>query len=294
MLADVPSIRSVAAMLLLAVIWGLSIPATKLGLQALPPLTLTALRFAIAVPLLLIFVVGPRRLPWRALPPVAALGILGIGIGQLAQTLGVVDTSASVGTIITATIPVFVVVLAALRLKQPVSGRQKLGLLAAFAGIALVAQGDGQGMADLLGASMIGVAWMLLSALAIAFYFVWSVELSDKYGTVAVTAWSTLSGFLSLLPWAGWEMSRIPFEITAEAIGAAVYLGLMVTVVGLLLWINLLRTVPARIAAGVQFLQPVVGIVASAAMFGDKMGGLFAVGVVLVLLGLALSMAPRK
>jgi O-acetylserine/cysteine efflux transporter len=47
--------RSIAAMLLLAIIWGLSIPVTKLGLLTLPPLTLTALRFLVAVPLLMIF-----------------------------------------------------------------------------------------------------------------------------------------------------------------------------------------------------------------------------------------------
>ena len=41
--------RSVGAMLLLAVMWGLSIPVTKLGLATMPPLTLTVLRFAIAV-----------------------------------------------------------------------------------------------------------------------------------------------------------------------------------------------------------------------------------------------------
>ena len=62
-------------------------------------------------------------------------------MGQVAQTFGVARTSASVGTIISATIPVFVVLFAALRLKQAVSGRQVLGLLAAFAGIALVAFG---------------------------------------------------------------------------------------------------------------------------------------------------------
>jgi drug/metabolite transporter (DMT)-like permease len=43
--------------------WGLSIPVTKLGLETLPPLTLTALRFAIAVPLLLPFFLGKVRLP---------------------------------------------------------------------------------------------------------------------------------------------------------------------------------------------------------------------------------------
>ncbi|CAM5761560.1 hypothetical protein [Bosea minatitlanensis] len=51
-------------MLLLALMWGVSIPITKLGLLSLPPLTLTALRFAIAVPLMfgdalgLLFVLG--------------------------------------------------------------------------------------------------------------------------------------------------------------------------------------------------------------------------------------------
>jgi O-acetylserine/cysteine efflux transporter len=47
------SIGRLAPMLLLAVMWGLSIPITKLGLQSLPPLSLTALRFSVAVPLLL-------------------------------------------------------------------------------------------------------------------------------------------------------------------------------------------------------------------------------------------------
>lgn len=67
------SLRSFAAMLLLAVMWGLSIPVTKLGLQTTDPMTLTAMRFAVAVPLLLFFVVGRQPMPWRALPRVAGL-----------------------------------------------------------------------------------------------------------------------------------------------------------------------------------------------------------------------------
>ena len=290
-------------MLLLAVMWGLSIPVTKLGLISLPPLTLTALRFAIAVPLLLFFAqgffglgffgLGRRQVPWRALPRLAALGILGIGIGQVAQTFGVAETSASVGTIISATIPIFVVLFAALRLKQAVSVRQKLGLLAAFGGIALVALGNG-GTADLLRTSVAGAIWMLLSSLAIAFYYVWSVELTERHGTAAVAAWSTLFGFIALLPWAGWEMSHVPFHVTAEALGAALYLGLVVAVAGLFLWLHLLRTVPARIAAGVQYLQPVVGVAVSALLFDEKMGLLFCAGVILVLAGLTLTVRAGR
>lgn len=284
------SVKTVSAMLLLAVMWGLSIPVTKLGLATMPPLTLTALRFAVAVPVLFLVGVGRQRLPWRAFPRVAALGILGIGIGQVAQTLGVVGTSASAGTIISATIPVLVVIFAALRLKQAVSARQALGLLAAFTGIALVALGNRDGSET----TAAGVGLMLLSAFAVAFYYVWSVEVTARYGTTTVVAWSTLCGFVVLLPWAGWEMARVPFQVTAEAVGSAVYLGVVVTAAGLFLWLHLLRIVPARTAAGVQYLQPVVGIAASAAMFGDALGLLFVAGTLLVLVGLALSLASRS
>ncbi len=286
-----PSLRSFSAMLLLAVIWGLSIPVTKFGLETISPLVLTALRFALAMLVLLPFAFGRGRVPWRKMPKVAALGVLGIGIGQVAQTFGVAGTSASVGTIISATIPVFVVIFAAIRLKQPVSGWQKVGLAAAFAGIGLVAA-DGD-MSGLFGASAMGVAWMLLSSVAIAFYYVWSVELVRDYGTGAVAAWSTLFGFLALLPWAGWEISHVPAAITGAGLAAAAYLGIAVTSAGLFLWLNILRTVPARTAASVQYLQPVIGVSASAAVFGDRLGVLFAAGVVLVLCGLALSMSSR-
>lgn len=288
------SVRCIGPMLLLAVMWGLSIPVTKLGLLTLPPLTLTALRFSFAVPLLLIFTLGRRRLPWLALPQTAALGVLGIGVGQVAQTFGVLRTAASVGTIISATIPVFVVLFAALRLKQRVTGRQRFGLLAAFAGIALVAFGHGQDARALAESSLIGIVWMLLSSLAIAFYYVWSVELCRDYGAAAVAAWSTLFGFFALLPWAGWELWQTPIHVTGQALAAAVYLGIAVTTAGLFMWLHILRNVPARVAASVQYLQPVIGIIAASVMFGDKLGPLFALGVSLILGGLALAVAAGR
>lgn len=284
--------RHLGAMLLLALIWGLSIPVTKLGLQDLPPLTLTALRFAFAVPLMLLFTLGRQNLPWRALPKVAALGLLGIGIGQVAQTFGVAGTSASVGTIVSATIPLFIVVFAAIRLGQHVSRIQALGLLTAFAGIALVALGD-MGAAATSVTTVWGVGWMLLSSVAIAFYYVWSVELTNEHGTATVAAWSTTFGFLALLPWAGWEWTQAPAQFTAVGLGAAAYLGVFVTVAGLYMWLGLLRVVPARVAAAIQYLQPIIGIAAAAALLGDRLGTAFIAGSVLVLAGLAITLSRR-
>jgi O-acetylserine/cysteine efflux transporter len=285
-----PTPTSLAAILVLALIWGLSIPLTKLGLVDLPPLTLTALRFASALPVLFLLA-ARQRLPIQAAPRVAMLGVIGIGIGQVAQTLGIEGTSASIGAILSATIPVFVVVFAAWRLKQTVVPRQALGVGLAFAGIAIVALGSG---GEAGATSPAGVGWMILSSIAIAFYYVWSVELTRDHGTPAVAAWSTLAGFVVLAPWALWEVSATPARFTPTALVVAVYLGVFVTAIGLFLWLWLPRTVTAVVATSVQYLHPVIGILVAAASFGDALGLGFAAGVACILGGLALVVAPVR
>lgn len=284
---------SLPAILVLAAIWGLSIPLTKLGLETLPPLTLTALRFATALPPLFLLVMK-QRLPLRALPRVAMLGVIGISVGQVAQTLGIEGTSASIGAILSATIPVFVVVFAAFRLKQGVTLLQMLGLFAAFSGIALVATGSGGEAASVARNSMAGIVWMLVSSVAIAFYYVWSVELTREHGTPLVAAWSTFFGLLALLPWTFWEISRVPVNLTLNGLAIAAYLGVFVTAAGLYLWLHLLRTVPAIVATSVQYLHPIIGIVVGAAMFDEGLGLFFAMGVILILGGLALVILPGR
>ncbi|WP_395023197.1 DMT family transporter [Dongia sp.] len=288
------SSRNLGGMLLLAVMWGLSIPITKLGLETVPPLMFTALRFLVAVPLLLILSSRQLRVPLKAVPSIVALGVMGISLGNVAQTFGVQGTSASVGTIVSATIPIFIVIFAALRLKQAVAPKHWFGLLAAFGGIALVALENGAGAADLSATTLSGVAWMLVSAIAIAFYYIWSAELTAQYGTLPVAAWNALAGLVAILPLAGWEMSQQPFEITVQTVWTAAYLGVMVTVAGLLLWLYILRVVPARVAAGVQYLQPVFGIAAAALLFGDRLGLMFGAGVILILGGLALAASNAR
>jgi drug/metabolite transporter (DMT)-like permease len=288
------STKKVGAMLLLALMWGLSIPITKLGLETVPPLMFTAMRFLVAVPLLLILSSRRLRVPLKAVPSIIALGVMGISLGNVAQSFGVRGTSASVGTIVSATIPIFIVIFAALRLKQSVAGKHWIGLLGAFGGIALVAFGSGAGTDDLSKTTISGIAWMLVSAIAIAFYYIWSAELTDRYGTLPVATWNALAGLIAILPLAGWEMARTPFEITAQAVWAVVYLGVFVTVAGLLLWLYILRIVPARVAAGVQYLQPVFGIATASFLFGDQLGLMFAAGVVLILGGLALAASNKR
>ncbi|HLY22170.1 MAG TPA: DMT family transporter [bacterium] len=287
------TVRSLGALLLLAIVWGGSIPLTKLGLRDIPPLTLTALRYLTAAPCFLWLLRGRRLPPAGVCAAAAGLGLLGIGVGQVSQTLGVRLTPASVATVVSALIPVLVVALAAVRLRQPIGGTQVAGLAAALLGVALVAGGDPRALAPLHAATLRGVALVLLSSVAVALYYVLSVELIERYSVLTIAAISSLAGAAVLAPVAVWELGHAPMRLTASAIAAVLYLGLLVTVGGLWVWFGALMTLPARIPAALQYLQPIVGVLASAALFGDRLDRWFWTGTALVLAGIALSAGTR-
>jgi len=283
----------VGALLALVAIWGASIPLTKLALRDLPPLTLTALRYVIAAPAFMVLLHGRPFPPRRALAALGALGVLGIPMGQVAQALGVARTSASVATVISATIPIFVVVFAVLRLRQPIRTCQAVGLVLALAGVGLVATGGPGGLAAALRTqAAAGNALMLVSALSIALYYVLSAELVGRYSAGPTAAWTSLFGAGAMVPLAAWELRYATARLTVPGVGVVLYLALLVTVAGMWMWLHALHELPARVPAALQYLQPVVGVGLSAALFGDPLGASFWFGTSAVLLGIAATTLP--
>ncbi len=265
-------------------------PVTKLGLRDIPPLTLTALRYLVAAPLFLVLLRHRPRPPRHVLAQAGALGVLGVGLGQLSQTLGVQATSASAATVISAAIPILVVVLAAIRLRRPLRARQAGGLATAFAGIVLVATGDPRRLAHLGEAPGLGGDFLVLvSALAVALYYVLSVELVARWSVITIAGVSSLAGAGVLTPLAAWELGHLPIRLSAAGVASVVYLAGLVTVLGIVIWFHALQRLPVSVAAVLQYLQPLVGVAASTALFGDPLGAWFGIGTGLVLLGIAWS-----
>jgi drug/metabolite transporter (DMT)-like permease len=281
-----------ASLIVLAVIWGGSIPLTKLGLRDFPPLTLTALRYLVAAPVFLVVLLRHPLPPARGLAAAGALGVLGIGVGQVSQTLGVLRTTASAATVISATIPILVVAFAAIRLSQPIRIRQACGLAVAFGGIGCVVIGNpDQHAPAFAAASLVGDALVLLSAVAVALYYVLSTELAGRYSVTAVAALTSLAGAGAVTPIAAWEASRAQVSVTVQGVAVVLYLAILVTAFGIWVWLRALRRLPASTAAALQYLQPLVGVAASAALFGDRLGVWFWAGTALVLAGVALTTA---
>ena len=281
---------------LLTVIWGLSVPMMKLGLRDVPAPALVALRYLVAAPCFALLLVG-RKLPRpRALAAMAALGVFGIDAGQFGQMLGVQRTSAATATMITAIIPVLTAVLAVLRLRQRLRAAHLLGFAVALGGIALaVGAGAAAPSAASGGArALTGDALVLGSAFCIAGYYVFSVEVAAREGVIEVAAWSSIVAALGLVPVALAMVPARAVHLTPASVFVVLYLGLMVTVLGILIWLRALSRLPARIAAATQYGQPLVGIAASAVLFGDRLDRGFLLGTALVLGGVALSAMPSR
>jgi drug/metabolite transporter (DMT)-like permease len=234
------------------------------------------------------------------------LGVLGVAVGQIAQTLGVRLILASVATVVSALIPLFVVALAAVRLHQPMTAAQAAGFAAALGGVALVAGGDPRALAASFTrldaraapgagpshAGLEGVALVLISAAAVALYYVCSIALIEEYSVPTVAALSSLAGAAVLAPIAAWELGHAPVRLTAVSAGVVLYLALAVTVAGLWVWFGALSRLPAAIPAALQYLQPIVGVLASAALFGDRLDAWFWSGTGLVLAGIGMAARP--
>ena len=285
-----PPLVPLLGLLTLCLIWGLSVPLTKLGLQVVPPLLLAALRYLVAAPFFVLFLIGRPIPPRRALLAMAGLGVVGIDCGQVTQILGVQRTSASVATIISATIPILVVILAGWRLRQKLRVAHVAGLGVALAGIAVIAaNGQSLSLGTPSAPALAGDALMLVSAVCVALYYVLSAELTQRYPVSTVAAWSSLFGVAVLIPVIPWELRHAAISPGLLGIGVVLYLGVLVTVAGMWIWLHVLRVLPARIAAGTQYLQPLIGVAASAALFGDSLGQSFGVGTVLVFIGIAMT-----
>src|ERR1700761_9350843 len=176
------------------VLWGLSVPLSKLALAWLNPAWLTVARFALATPVLAY--IGRRGLRAALTPAVLAAGAIGFGCVVLLQNSGVARTSVSHASVIIGVVPMLVALIAA-GLRQSRTGVLAwAGYGVALLGIALIAGHGGAGATDRGDALVLASA--TLSALCIAL----QPRLLEGRDVAAVTAVQFAAGSLAALPFA--------------------------------------------------------------------------------------------
>jgi drug/metabolite transporter (DMT)-like permease len=147
--------------LTLGFIWGSSYLFIKIGVGSIPPLTLIATRLTLGAAFLLAVVLLARQSPpraWRMYGHLLVMAIVNIVIPFVLITYGEQTIDSALASILTATVPLTVIVLAPLFLPdERVTVAKIAGLAVGFAGVILLVAPDlvNLGDADLRGELML-------------------------------------------------------------------------------------------------------------------------------------------
>jgi drug/metabolite transporter (DMT)-like permease len=277
--------RAVAALTAAGLLWGTTVPLSKLALGWLAPGWLTFVRFGLAAAILL--AAAPRaRVRAACTPSVLASGAIGYGGSVVVQNAGITRTSVSHAALLIGATPVLVAIIAALWHRTVARPVAWVGFAVSLAGVGLVA-GEGGGSATAVGDGLV-LASLLVSA---AFTVAQARRLQGR-DPVAITAVQFLGAALAVLP----------FSVATEGVpalpaGPGVLLAVLsLAAGGTLLPFTLFAyaqgRVPAEVAGAFLNLEPLVGAAAGVVVFGDPAGPVQLAGGVAILAGIALSSLP--
>ena len=285
----------VALIALLCAMWGLQQVTVKLAIaDGWPPFQLAAIRSAIALGCLLIWVAARTGAVTSLVPPRGVIGpamLIGAGFAGefLALYPGLRLTTASRGVVFLYTAPFFTAAGAHFFAGERLGARQVAGLAVAFGGVAIafaggLAGGGGSLRGDAL-CELAAVVWAGTTVLVKA------VPGLREAGAAAVLAWQLAGSIPVLVAFALLVGEAWPAP-SAAAWGYLLYQAVGVAFASYLAWFWLIIRYPAGRVSGFTFLTPVFGIAAGALIQGDAVGAGLVVGVVAIVVGLRLLNGP--
>ncbi len=281
--------------LAVVVIWGLNFVVMKLGLQAVSPMLLGALRFAAASLPFLLFV-KPPPLPWRF---IAGYGLVQ-GLGQfgflfLGLQLGM---TAGMASVVMQTQAFFTLLLAVPLLGERVRAHQWLGLGVALAGLLLIASAHGEGPGQM---TLAGFVLTLSAAAMWALSNIVARRASQiaRYEPFPFVVWSSVFPIVpfALIALATDGPASLQRQLQGMGPGAwfaVVYLALAATLLAYSLWTRLLQRHAATRVTPFSLLVPVVGLWAAWVAYGEAPLGLQWLGTGAVLLGLVVNQVAGR
>jgi drug/metabolite transporter (DMT)-like permease len=277
---------AILALAAAGVLWGLTVPLSKLSLDWLGAGWLAVLRFALAAPLLAF--VGRRGLRAALTPGVAAAGAVGFGVVILLQNAGIQRTSVSHAALVVGAVPVLVALIAAGIGQGTTRPAAWSGYGLALAGVAMVAGTAGAG--STLGGDLLVLASVTLSAA----FVVLQPRLLASRDPAAVTAVQFGAGALVALPVAVLLEGAPPAPVASGPVAGLVALAFAGTLLPFWLFAHGQAHVPADLAGAFLNLEPLVGAAAGWIAFGESAATGQLLGAVAVLAGIAISTAPPR
>ena len=282
--------HAVAALIAAGLLWGTTVPLSKLALEWLSPGWLTATRFGLAAAVLLAVAgrtSGRAKLRAAFTPKVLASGALGYGGSVIVQSAGISRTSVTHAALLIGATPVLVAIIAAVWHRTVARPVAWVGFVVSLLGVGLVTVGGGGNGATMAGDGLVLASLFLGAAVTVA-----QGRLLTGRNPVAVTAVQFLGAAVGAL------LVTVFMEGAPAAPGSPgpVLAVLALTVGGTVLPFTLFAfgqsRVSAEVAGAFLNLEPLVGVIVGAAAFGDPVGLAQVAGGAAIVAGIGLSSLP--
>ena len=292
---------SVAEVVLLTAnaVYGSAYVIMRPAIEAAGPVTLAFLRLLIGFAMVAPAGLGARgagaaRLSADDHRTLFWMGFVGFTLAMALAHRGLAWSTATNAALLVATEPIALIALAPIVLGERLSRREGWGTALALVGATVIVVNGVPGLTVSIAPHWRGDLLLLLSGVCFAAYSLLGRPVLARYPSIRVTAWSFLWGVVTTAPLAAveWRVgSRAPW--TAVSVAAILYLGIVITGLGYLVWNWALERVSAARAAIYLNVQPLVGALLGVAWLGEPMSVFTVAGGVLVVLGLWLAVTGR-
>ncbi|MDE5821579.1 MAG: DMT family transporter [Paramuribaculum sp.] len=290
-------IKGHLSMLMANVLWGLMSPVAKFVLSSgiIAPLLLTDFRVSGAALLfwILSLFMPSERVPWQDLLRLAGAGMLGILLNQGCFIFGVGLTSPGEASLITTTMPMWVMLLAYIILGEPITGKKVGGivlgasgaLILVLSGRAGISGGENPTLGDLL---------VLGAQLSYVLYLTLYRNFIRKYSLVTLMKWMFTFATAVAIPVSLPTILSTDFSsVTTAMWGGAAYVvvgGTFVAYIGIMTGQKTLRP---TVVGMYNYVQPIVATAVGISVGMDKFSMLKGIAVVLIFSGVYLVTISR-
>ena len=256
------------------ILFGASMPVFKYLLTAdVPPEAITIMRaiFACMMFWLVSFFMPKEKVLPKDLCLLFVCALCGVGINQWLFVIGLKNSSPVNASIIATAVPIFVLLLAALVLKEPITAKKSLGVFLGVSGGLLLVFNSTQTTSGTN--SLWGDMLMLLNQLMYSVYLVLSKPLSRRYSSVIMMKWMFLFSTLALAPFCLQYMQYVPMfhreTFNVSQLYALLYLLFGATFVSFMLIPMALKQIRPTTVSMYNYVQPIIASAIAVAVGQD-------------------------
>ncbi|HGV7035542.1 TPA: EamA family transporter [Escherichia coli] len=267
---------------LVTVLWGANFVVIDVGLRDLDPFALTFLRFLFCAIPLCFFIKRPREM---SLVYVSIYGVIfGVGLWWLVNYAMYNGLAAGVSSVFLQFSAFFTIILSAFIFGEKINKVHAVGMIMSFLGLVMMITSSDDS------STIYGIFLVILAALAWALCNM-IVKMKKPSDMVGFIVWSSIFSAPSVLILTviakGWgPIISIKDNISFASAFSVLFQAYITTVIGYMIWNNLMKKYPATEIAPLSLFVPVSGLTASFFLLDEKLSVFQLIAVVVVCVGI--------